>query len=752
MIDCQGNWGDIRTGDRAAASRYIEARLTKFALEVAFNSQTTEWQLSYDGRKREPVDLPMKFPLLLVQGVEGIAVGLSTKILPHNFCELINASIKILNDRPFEIYPDFQTGGSIDVSDYAKGKRGGKVKVRAHVEIVDKKTLKVTELPYGVTTGQLIDSIVKANEKGKIKIKKVTDNTAEHVEIMIDLATGVSPELTLDALYAFTNCEISISPNACVIIEDTPHFLTVNEILKTSTLRTKDFLGQELNIKKEELLEKWLFASLEKVFIENRVYREIEECETWEAVLETIKVEMAKYIQEPSRAARNPSKLQLTRILNTEDYVRLTEIRIKKISKFNTFKADEHLKSLKEEIDQVQYDLDHLNDFAIQYFEKLLSKYGKGKERKTKIAAFESIQASRVVVKNTKLYVNRKEGFVGMGLKKDEFICDCSDIDDILVFKKDGKFSVHRIADKTFVGKNILHVAVWKKGDERTTYNLIYVDGSNGRSMAKRFQIQAITRDRDYSVISEAKGSRMEYFTVNPNGEGEIVSVQLTQGCSAKKKIFEYDFGGLAIKGKTSKGNVVTKYPVRKISLKEKGKSTLGATKLWMDKVTGRLNKDKRGLFLGDFDTGDSILSFFKEGSYEQFEFKVGKKIDLDNLLFIIKHDPTRIYSAVYYEGEKESTYVKRFKIETSTFDQKFTYITDHSKSKLLHVSSSPNPQITYKMRVKGKYLEGEINLSEFIEPKGWKVMGNRLSNHKLTAIQEIVLPDSQNETPTNEN
>ena len=531
MIDCQGNWGDTRTGDRAAASRYIEARLTKFALEVAFNAQTTDWQLTYDGRKNEPINLPMKFPLLLFQGAEGIAVGLSTKIMPHNFIELIKASIKILEGKKVKVYPDFPNGGLVDVSDYNGGKRGGKIKVRAKIEQVDKKTLAIRQLPYGVTTTQLIDSILKANDKGKIKIKKVIDNTAKDVEILVDLATGISPDLTEDALYAFTHCEVSISPNACVIIDEKPHFLTVEEILQFCTENTKDLLRQELEIRKHELEEKLHFASLEKIFIQERIYRDIEECETWEAVLETIDSGLRKFVVPvQENPPKSDKRIRLLRDITEDDLIRLTEIRIKRISKYNTFKAEEQIAKLEEELKQVKHDLAHLTEYAIAYFENLLEKYSKGKERKTEITTFDSIRATQVVANNSKLYVNRKEGFMGFGLKKDEFVSDCSDIDDIIVFRKDGKLVVSRISDKVFVGKNIIHIAVWKKGDERTTYNMAYVDGQSGRTMVKRFNVTAITRDREYDLTKGTKGSKLLYFSANPNGEAEIINVQLTQG------------------------------------------------------------------------------------------------------------------------------------------------------------------------------------------------------------------------------
>lgn len=741
LIDPQGNWGDARTGDGAAAPRYIEARLTKFALEVAFNAQTTEWQLSYDGRKKEPVNLPMKFPLLLAQGAEGIAVGLSTKILPHNFIELIKASIKILQNKPFKIYPDFATGGTIDVSDYKAGKRGGRVKVRAVIEKIDKDTLEIKELPYGITTANLMDSIVKANDKGKIKIKKVTDNTAKDVSIIVDLASGVSPEVTMDALYAFTNCEVSISPNACVIVDDKPLFLSVNDLLKYSTEATKDLLRQELEIRKAELEEKWHFASLEKIFIENRVYREIEECETWEAVMETIDTELKKYIVTPKdKPKKTDKRLRLHRDITKEDIVRLTEIRIKRISKFNSFKADELIAKIEEELKQVKHDLANLTKYTITYFEKLLAKYRKGRERRTKIESFETIKVAMVVANNAKLYVNRKEGFIGSGssMKKEEFVAECSDIDDVIVMRKDGVLKVSRISDKIFMGKDILHVAVWKKGDERTTYNMIYVDAKSGRSMAKRFHVTGITRDREYDLTKGAKGSKVHYLTANPNGESEIVTVQLSQGCSAHKKIFDYYFDELEIKGRAAGGNIVTKYPVRKVTQKEIGKSSLGAQKLWMDQVSGRLNAEERGVFLGDFDTGDSIFALYKNGTYEVVDFDMTKRFEPKELLHIGKLDPTLVVSAVYYDGNKKWTMVKRFHIETTTNNQVFNYLTDHKTTKLLFASVKENPRIEYGYKVKSKKMTGEINLAEFIGVKGWKALGNKLSDQRLTGVKEV--------------
>ncbi|MFN7117975.1 MAG: DNA gyrase/topoisomerase IV subunit A, partial [Saprospiraceae bacterium] len=739
LIDTQGNWGDVRTGDAAAAARYIEGRLTKFALEVAFNPQTTEWQLTYDGRKREPIDLPMKFPLLLAQGAEGIAVGLSTKILPHNFIELIKASIQILKGKDVQIFPDFLTGGSIDVSDYQGGKRGGRVKIRAKIEAVDKSTLVIKDIPYGTTTSSLQDSIVKATEKGKIKIKKVTDNTAKDVEIVVELAPGTSPDVTIDALYAFTDCEVSISPNCCVIIDNKPHFLTVEEVLRISTDNTKELLRQELEIKEHELMEKWLFASLEKIFIEKRIYRQIEECETWEAVIDTIDKGLKKYVVTPSDKPKpNDTRLKLFRDITEDDIVRLTEIKIKRISKFNAFKADELIAELEKELAQTRHDLEHLTEFAVAYFENLLKKYGKGRERRTTITTFGSIQAAEVAANNTKLYVDRAEGFIGWGLKKDEFVADCSDIDDIIVFRRDGKFQVLRIGEKVFVGKDVIHVAVWKKGDDRTTYNLAYVDAESGRSYVKRFNVTAITRSTEYDLTTGAPGSKVLYFSANPNGEAEIVTVQLTPGSKAKVKHFDFDFSELLIKGRTAQGNVLTKYPVRKITLKEAGKSTIGAQQWWYDPITGKLNTDERGNLLGDFDTGDYLVALYKDGTYELFEPDPLKHFDVNELLHIAKYDPETIINAVHFEGNKGWTMVKRFKIETTNLSQRYSYLSDHKDSKLLFVSAKPAPVIRYAVKVKNRKIEGEVNLAEFMDVKGWKAIGNRLSDQKLTSIKEL--------------
>jgi topoisomerase-4 subunit A len=739
LIDTQGNWGDFRTGDSAAAPRYIEARLTKFALEVAFNPQTTLWQMSYDGRKREPVSLPMKFPLVLAQGADGIAVGLSTKILPHNFIELCKASMDILKGKRVKIYPDFQTGGLIDVSDYNGGKRGGKVKCRARIEKADKNTLVVKDLPYGVTSNDLKESIEKANEKGQIKIKRIDDLTAAEVNIPIELAPGVSPDVTMDALYAFTACEVSISPNACIIIDNKPHFLTVEEILTISTHNSKDLLRQELEIKKNELEERWHFASLEKIFIENRVYHEIEECESWEEVIEVIFREMKKYVAGPAEHGGNTDKrLRLMRDMTEDDVVRLTEIKIKRISKYNSFKADELIANLLDELAQVKHDLENLTDYAIAWFQMLLDKYGKGRERRTEIAGFETIQATQVVANNAKLYVNRKEGFIGSGLKKDEFVCDCSDIDEIIVFRRDGKFQVSKIADKVFVGKDIIHVDVWKKGDERTTYNMIYMDGKSGKSMAKRFNVTAITRDKEYDLTMGNPNSKVLYFSANPNGEAELVTVTLSPSSSARIKQFDYGFSDLAIKGRSSQGNIVTKYPARKVVLKEVGQSTIGAMKIWMDEVSGRLNTEERGIYLGAFDTGDQLLLVYNNGSYGTTEFDLVKRFEPKDLAYIGKFDPETVISAIHFDGNKEWTMVKRFKIETNTTDQKFSFLSDHKSSKLYFASATPDPVVRYSYKVRNQKHEEEIRLAEFIDVKGWKALGNKLGDFKLLSVKEV--------------
>mgnify|MGYP000240466792 CR=1 FL=1 len=746
LIDCQGNWGDYRTGDDAAAPRYIEARLTKFALDVAFNPDTTVWQISYDGRKREPVNLPMKFPLVLAHGAEGIAVGLSTKILPHNFIEIIKASIGHLKGRKSDLIPDFPTGGLIDAGNYNGGLRGGKVRVRARIRELDKKTLQIYEIPFGVTTHDLMESIVKANDKGQIKIKRVTDKVAANIDIEIELQPGVSPDVTIDALYAFTDCEVSISPNCCVIVENKPLFTDVNELLRISTENTKELLRLELEIQKHDLEEKLHFASLEKIFIEKRIYRDIEECETWEAVLSTIDTGLKKYVTTPgdsvgvtrSHPDTKDKRIKLLRDITEDDLVRLTEIRIKRISKFNTFKADEEIAKLNEELEQARHHLAHLTEYAIAYFENLLAKHGKGRERRTEIAQFDTIQATAVVANNAKLYVNRADGFIGMGLKKDEFVQDCSDIDDIIVFRRDGVMKVVRIGEKNFVGKDIVHVAVWKKNDERTTYNMVYVDGKTGRTFVKRFNVTAITRDKEYQLGSEAKNSKMLYLTVNPNGESEVVTVTLSPGSTAKIKVFDYDFAELAIKGRDSLGNVLTKFPVKQIRQKEVGKSTIGAQKLWFDEITGRLNTQERGALLGEFDTGDSIFVLYNDGSYEVTDTDVQQRFDMKEILHLCKLTPELVVNAVHFDGHKGWTMVKRFRIETTKNKERYSFLTDHAKSKVLFASVKENPRIKYTLKIKGKPMTGEVSLGDFMDVKGWKAVGNRLSDQMLGGVKEI--------------
>ncbi|MEM7511125.1 MAG: DNA gyrase/topoisomerase IV subunit A [Bacteroidota bacterium] len=735
LIDCQGNWGDFRTGDRAAASRYIEARLSKFALDVVYNPKITEWQASYDGRKKEPVALPVKFPMILTQGVEGIAVGLSTKIMPHNFNELIKASIKLLEGKRVKLVPDFPTGGMMDASNYNGGLRGGKLRVRCHIEVKDKTTLLIKDLPYGVTTSSLIDSILKANDKGKIKAKRVIDNTARDVEIQVDLAPGISPEVAIDALYAFTDCESSISPNNCVIIDGKPHFMKVEDMLKISTDHTKELLRKELEIRLGELKERLLFSSLERIFIENRIYRDIEECETWEAVLETIDKGL------------DPYKPQFYREITKEDIIRLTEIKIKRISKFDSFKADELIKKLEEEIKEVEHNLAHLVEYAIAYFENLLEKYGKDKQRKTLITEFDAIQARQVVVANEKLYVNRKEGFIGYGLKRGEdveYVKDCSDIDNIIVFRKDGKYKVVPVQAKVFVGKNIIHVDVWKKGNDRKIYHAIYADPQSGKNFVKRFAVTAITRDRDYDVTNGAKGAKLIYFSVHANSQAEVITIHLSQTCRAKIKVFDFDYGELAIKGRSSQGNVLTKYPIRRVVQKSIGSSTLGGRKVWYDTASGKLNTTEVGTYLGEFDTEDKLIAFFKDGSYEMVDFTLMQRYDASKTILVNKYEPDTVYSAVHYEGKSKEYYVKRFKVETTTIGRPFSYISEASGSKLVLVSDQPNVYVEFKAGNKAKKDVVKANLSEVIDVKGWKAVGNRLDRRKVTGIKRIKPPKGQ--------
>jgi topoisomerase IV subunit A len=731
LIETQGNWGDIRTGDGSAAPRYIEARLSKFALEVVFNPQTTEWQLSYDGRKKEPVTLPVKFPLLLAQGVEGIAVGLSTKILPHNFNELIKASIDVLKEKRPKIYPDFPTGGIADFSEYNNGMRGGKVKVRAKIEVVDKKTLVIKDIPFSTTTTSLMESIVKASEKGQIKVKQVIDNTAKDVEILILLQPGQSPEIAMDALYAFTDCEISISPNACVIVEDKPQFMGVTDILKYNTEQTVKLLKRELEIRKAELMEKILFSSLERIFIENKIYRDIEEARTWEEVIARIDKGL------------KPHKKKFYREITTDDIVKLTEIKIKRISKFDSFKADELLKDLEKELKETQHHLRHLTDYAISYYQNLLEKYGKGRERKTEIKSFQSVSATEVIASNQKLYVNRADGFVGYGLKRDdktEYITDCSDLDNVIVIRKDGKALISKIQEKGFMGKDILYVGIWKKADDRMVYNVIYSDGKSGRTFAKRFNLPGITRDKEYDLTQGHPNSKIHYVSGNPNGEAETVEVKLSPASTARKKIFEYDFSELEVKGRSSRGNTITHYPVRKVDFLKAGASTLSKIDLWYDDGSGRLNKDGRGRKLGKFDGDDLIIWFGRNGAYKITNFDLTNRYDPEKTLHVEKFNEKRTISAVYVDGESKQYMVKRFNIETSTTDKEFGFISEGIGSRLVVVSTAESPEIemeVQKSKDKPKKIE-TVSLDEIVEVKGWKALGNRLSEYKVTKVNLV--------------
>ncbi len=728
LIETQGNWGDIRTGDSSAAPRYIEARLSKFALDVVFNPQTTEWQLSYDGRKREPVTLPVKFPLLLAQGVEGIAVGLSTKILPHNFIELINGCIDILKNKTVEIYPDFPTGGMADFSEYQQGLRGSRVRVRARIEEGEKKTLLIKDIPFGTTTTGLIESIIKANDKGKIKVKKVVDNTAKDVEIEVQLAAGQSPDITIDALYAFTDCEVSIAPNACVIIADKPIFLPVSEILKNNVDDTVVLLQSELEIRKAELMEKILFSSLEKIFIENRIYRDIEECETWEAVLTTIDKGL------------DPFKPQFYREIIQDDILKLTEIKIKRISKFDSFKADEIMRKMEDELKEVEHHLLHITDYAIAYFKKLLEKYGKGRERQTEIRNFDTISANTVAANNQKLYINRAEGFIGYGMKKDEFVCDCSDLDDVIIFRRDGGYKVVKIDEKVFVGKDIIHVDIFHKNDERKVYNAAYLDGKTGRTMVKRFQVLSVTRDREYDVSKGAKGSKILYLAARANGESEVINVKLSLSSKARVKVFDFDFAELEIKGRGAGGNILTKYPVKKIEFKLLGESSFGGLKVYYDKSIGRLNTDERGELIGSFHGDDSILVINKDGSYELSNYELTNRFDAEKVLLIQKFDPKKIISCVYFDGASKTYFVKRFQIETRTLNKAFVFISEHKNSALTVVTTSKDPQIEVEFR-KGKGRDKETAMYDFdmlIDVKGWKAIGNKLSQYDVTKVKLI--------------
>ncbi len=726
LIDTQGNWGNILTGDGAAASRYIEARLSKFALEVVYSPKITEWQLSYDGRKKEPVHLPVKFPLLLAQGAEGIAVGLSTKILPHNFNELIDASIKHLKGKRFTLVPDFPTAGIIDVTNYNDGMRGGKIRVRAKISTLDKNTLVINEIPYGTNTSSLIDSILKANDKGKIKIKRIEDNTAAEVEILVHLPNGISPDKTIDALYAFTACESSISPLGCVIEDNKPLFIGVKEMLERSTDHTVELLKAELQIQLDELEEQWHFSSLERIFIENRIYREIEEEETWEGVIEAIDKGLKPHISH------------LKREVTKDDIVRLTEIRIKRISKFDLDKAQQLIESLEDKIAQTKHHLGHLVEFAIDYFKELKKKYGAGRERKSEIKIFDDIEATKVVIRNTKLYVNREEGFIGTSLKRDEYVTDCSDIDDIIVFTKKGDMMVTKVDSKVFVGKNIIHVAVFKKKDKRTTYNMIYKSMKGGPSYVKRFNVTSMTRDKIYQLAGDKASSEVLYFSANPNGEAEVVTVMLRQSGSIKKLKWDLDFSDVLIKGRGSKGNLVTKYAIKRIELKEKGVSTLKPRKIWFDDVVNRLNVDGRGELLGEFKGDDLLLVIDQKGIVKTIPPDLLTRFN-DDMIVLEKWNPEKPISVVHYVGDKDRFYLKRFLIENPNKEE--VVIDEDSKSYLELVSTDWRPMLEIefvKPRGKDPKPNLEVNVEDFIAVKGIKAIGNQLTTDKVKNINAL--------------
>jgi topoisomerase-4 subunit A len=728
LIDCQGNWGDPVTGDSAAAPRYIEARLSKFALDVVFNPDTTEWQASYDGRNREPITLPVKFPLLLAQGAEGIAVGLATKILPHNFIELIDASIEVLKGNLPNLMPDFPTGGMADASAYNDGQRGGKVRVRAKIVERDKKTLAITEIPFSTTTGGLMESIVAANEKGKIKIKKIEDNTASTVEIMVHLAPGISPDVTIDALYAFTDCEVSISPNTCVIQADKPRFMSVNDMLTESTHYTRKLLKMELEIRLKELMEKIFFSSLLKIFIQEGMYKhpDYETSSNFEMVLDVL------------NRLFTPFLTQLYREILPEDYKKLIDKPMSSITRFDVKKTDEQIKGLEAEIKEVKNHLKHLTDYAIAWFEKLKEKYGKGRERKTELRTFDRVEASQVALANVKLYVNKVDGFIGSGLKKDDlvsFVCDCSDIDEIIVFREDGKCIITKVQDKVFVGKEILHV--FKKNDERTVYNMIYKDGQSGVSFIKRFSVVGVTRDKEYDLTKGSKGTRVLYFSANPNGEAEVVNVTLKPHSKLKKLQFDEDFASIAIKGRNSIGNIITKYPVKKILLKTKGVSTLSGRKIWYDAILKRLNADGRGKYLGEFDGDDRILTVLSNGIYELTSFDLNNHFD-DKMIVIEKYDAAKVFSVVHIDGKSKNYMVKRFVFDNVAIGKQTSIISDENGSKLVFISGSTQPIVKVE-QLKGKEQTPEaieVDLSALIDVKGMKAMGNRLSQQTIKSVE----------------
>ena len=731
LIETQGNWGDTRTGDKAAAPRYIEAKLSDFALEVAFDKSTTIFQSSYDGRNKEPVSLPVKFPLVLAQGVEGIAVGLSTKILPHNFIELIKASISVVKEKSFKLFPDFDNGGLIDVKQYNDGRKSGRVRVRSKIEILDKQTIKISSIPYSVTTSSLIDSIVKANNLGKIKIKNIEDNTAQDVDIIIHLVKGVSPNVTIDALYAFTNCEISLSPNCCIVVENKPQFISVTELLKISTNNTINLLKAELEYNLFTLENKWHYLNLEKIFIKNKIYRKIEDCKTWDEIIDTITNEMNKF------------KDLFKRVITEEDILKLTEIKIKKISKYNFNKQNETIFNIENEISAIKDNISNIKQYTIEYFENLIIKYGENKKRKSTIEQFDSISARRVVVANQKLFVNRNEGFIGTVLKKDEFVSKCSSIDNVIVFLQDGRYIVTKIENKKFIGNNILYVSVWKKNEKHNIYNVVYKDGLSKISYAKRFSVTSIVRDRFYNLTQSTEGSKVLYLTSNKNSESEIVSLSLNSRSKAKNKNIEYDFANLTIKNRTSKGNILTKYPVRKITQKASGESTLGGIDIWLDENIGRLNSENVGLYLGSFNSDDKIITFYSDGSYNLTSFDFSNRYTMSEVSHVEKFNVDKVFTLLHYEGKAKKYYLKRFNIETTTLDKKFSLISDTRGSKFVLISNEPAIELSYNYRLangdKKNYL---IDVKEFVSIKGWKALGNQIVPKKRMSGFKFIIKD----------
>ncbi len=727
VVETQGNWGNVLTGDSAAAPRYIEARLSKFAHDVVFNPKTTAWKLSYDGRNKEPVALPMKFPLLLAQGVEGIAVGLASKILPHNFIELIDASIKCLNNEPFELFPDFFTGGLADCSKYNEGLRGGRVRVRAKIGQQDKKTLVITEIPFGTTTTSLIDSVIAANDKGKIKIRKIDDNTAEKVEIVIHLAPGISPDQTIDALYAFTNCEFSISPNSCVIADGKPAFLSVHKILEHNTKKTLELLRQELLIRMDELEKEWHHSSLEKIFIENRIYHDIEQCESWEEVIIAIDNGL------------KPFTKHLNKPVTEDDITRLTEIKIKRISKYNSFKADEHIQSLETEMEEVQNHLKHIVDYTINFFRQIKKKHGTGRERKTELRNFDTIEAAAVAANNEKLYVNRVDGFAGTSLKKDEFVCDCSDLDDMIVFRENGLFLVTKVNSKAFVGEHIIHIDIFRKNDDRTIYNMVYRDGHKGPWLVKRFAVLGVTRDKEYDLTAGKPDSKVYYFSANPNGEAETIKVLLRPKPKLKKTSFEFSFADLAIKNRNAKGNILSKHAVKQINKRDGGISTLGARDIWYDEIVKRLNTEERGQYVGAFQADDKLLHVFASGEYKLSGYDLSTHFDED-LMLLQKFDPEAVFSVIYLEGETQLFYLKRFQIDEDTaLNKRINFIGEHPHAVLKHWLTDVYPMLSldFETNTKGQKPEDEqVNVAEFIAVKSVKAKGKRLSNKEIQKIQ----------------